>query len=78
MGHHWACRRADKNVGEASFGNYVTGQSDFIVMVLSADMEAFDQFTRRVLLNDDNVSGYTTYVCLDRVKVGLAVVAPTG
>lgn len=49
---------------------YVTGQSDFILIVLAADMEAFDAFTRRALLDDPNVRSFTTHVTLERVKTG--------
>jgi DNA-binding Lrp family transcriptional regulator len=52
---------------------YVTGTSDFILVVLSPDMEQFEAFTRRALLSDDNVKSFTTHVVLERVKVGLAV-----
>ncbi|UXI68555.1 Lrp/AsnC family transcriptional regulator [Tahibacter amnicola] len=52
---------------------YVTGQADFILVVLAADMESYEQFTRRALLDDTNVRSFSTCVSLERVKVGLAV-----
>ena len=55
---------------------YVTGQTDFILIVMAPDMEAYDAFTRRMFLDDSNVRSFTTYVTLDRVKVGLAVTLP--
>ena len=55
---------------------YVTGQADFVLIVLVADMEAYDAFTRRALLGDDNVKSFTTHVTLERVKVGLDVAVP--
>jgi DNA-binding Lrp family transcriptional regulator len=51
---------------------YVTGQADFVLVVLAADLAAYEAFTRRAL-DDDNVKSFTTHVVLDRVKVGLAV-----
>lgn len=58
---------------------YVTGQNDFVLIVLVADMEAYDAFTRRALLDDPNVRSFTTHVALERVKTGqaLAFALPT-
>jgi DNA-binding Lrp family transcriptional regulator len=52
---------------------YVTGQSDFVLVVLAADLETYEAFTRRALLSDPNVKSFTTHVALERVKVGLSV-----
>ena len=55
---------------------YVTGQADFILIVLVASMEAYDAFTQRALHSDANVRGFTTSVTLERVKTGVAVALP--
>lgn len=52
---------------------YVTGQTDFVLVVLAPDMEAYEAFARRAFLDDANVRSFTTLVALDRVKVGLDV-----
>jgi len=52
---------------------YVTGATDFILITLTRSMEAYEAFTRRVLLDDPNVRSFTTHVVLDRAKVGLSV-----
>jgi len=52
---------------------YVTGATDFVLVVLAESMEAYEAFTRRALLDDPNVRSFTTYVALERVKVGLGV-----
>jgi DNA-binding Lrp family transcriptional regulator len=52
---------------------YVTGQADFMLVVVCTDMAAYDAFTREALLADTNVKGFTTSVVLDAVKVGLAL-----
>lgn len=51
---------------------YVTGQIDFILIVLARDMADYDAFTRDALLGDPNVRSFTTHVALDRVRVGLS------
>lgn len=52
---------------------YVTGQADFVLIVLAPDMEAYDAFTREALMADSNVRSFTTHVVLERVKVSLDV-----
>lgn len=49
---------------------YVTGQSDFMLVVLVESMQAYDAFTRRALLDDANVRSFTTHVALERIKTG--------
>ena len=55
---------------------YVTGQNDFFLVVLAANMEAYELFTRQALLDDENVHSFTTHVVLERVKTGVAVPLP--
>ena len=52
---------------------YVTGQADFVLVVLARDMAAYDAFTREALMSDANVRSFTTQVVLERVKVGLDI-----
>jgi len=52
---------------------YVTGQADFVLIVLTRDMEAYDAFTREVLTGNANVRKFTTQVVLERAKVNLDV-----
>lgn len=52
---------------------YVTGQADFVLVVLVPDMEAYETFTREHLLRDANVRSFTTHVVMDRVKSGVTV-----
>ena len=55
---------------------YVTGQNDFVLVVLTRDMETYDAFTRRALLDDSNVRCFTTQVVLERVKSGAGAALP--
>jgi len=52
---------------------YVTGQFDFIAIVVVPDMTAYEAFTRDYLLADGNVRSFTTHVVLKRVKTGLTI-----
>jgi Lrp/AsnC family transcriptional regulator, leucine-responsive regulatory protein len=51
----------------------VTGESDYILIMLAKDMESYSAFTQRVLMNDNNVMSFITHVALESVKVSLAV-----
>jgi Lrp/AsnC family transcriptional regulator, leucine-responsive regulatory protein len=55
---------------------YVAGQSDFILVVLTADLQAFEAFSRHNLLDDPNVRSFTTHAALERVKTGSTVALP--
>lgn len=52
---------------------YVTGSSDFVLIILVADMAAFEELTRGPLFVDRNIRKFTTQVVLSRPKVGLDV-----
>lgn len=52
---------------------YVTGSSDFILIVTSADMADYEQFTRETFFENANVRSFHTNVVMDSVKVGLSV-----
>jgi DNA-binding Lrp family transcriptional regulator len=48
----------------------VTGDVDFMLVVLARDMAGFEAFAQEALYSDANVKSFTTFVVLDRVKVG--------
>jgi Lrp/AsnC family transcriptional regulator, leucine-responsive regulatory protein len=48
---------------------YVTGDTDFILIVLARSMPDFELFTRRALFDPD-IRRFTTNVVMTRVKVG--------
>ncbi len=51
----------------------VTGDIDFMLVVLARDMRDFETFAHDALYSDPNVKSFTTFVCLDRVKVTATV-----
>ena len=55
---------------------YVTGTCDFMLVIHASDMQAYEAFTRKALLDDANVRSFTTHVVLDPVKVAASVVIP--
>ncbi|KKD60096.1 ArsR family transcriptional regulator [Grimontia sp. AD028] len=62
--------KANKSVQQCY---YVTGSSDFILIVTAADMEEYDVFTREAFFDNVNIKSFHTNVVMDRVKTGLTV-----
>lgn len=54
---------------------YVTGESDFILIVTVRSMQEYEELTRRLFFKNNNVKHFRTYVTMNRVKVGLSVPA---
>lgn len=52
---------------------YVTGNSDFILVVTAKDMKDYEDFTRMFFFQDSNVRRFHTNVVMDSVKVGLSL-----
>lgn len=50
--------------------HYVTGESDFVLVVVVAQMADYEAFTRRVLFASGNLRKFRTMVSMDRVKTG--------
>jgi DNA-binding Lrp family transcriptional regulator len=55
---------------------YVTGDADFVLVVVVPTMSAYEALTRRLFFGNNNVKRFRTFVAMDRVKVGLAVPLP--
>lgn len=52
---------------------YVTGDSDYILIVTAADVEAYDALMQRLVGENANVRRFRTRVALGTLKRGLAV-----
>jgi Lrp/AsnC family leucine-responsive transcriptional regulator len=52
---------------------YVTGEADFILVIVVPTMTDYEALTRRLFFENNNVKKFRTFVTMDRVKVGLAV-----
>lgn len=50
---------------------YVTGETDYILIVTATDMEDYQAICRRLFEGDDNIRRYSTSIALERVKAGL-------
>ncbi len=52
---------------------YVTGSSDFILIITASDMDDYEAFTRSCFFDNSNIRNFQTNVVMDPVKVGLTV-----
>jgi DNA-binding Lrp family transcriptional regulator len=52
---------------------YVTGEADFILVIVVPSMADYEALTRRLFFGNNNVKRFRTFVAMDRVKVGLSV-----
>lgn len=52
---------------------YVTGDVDFMLVVIVPTMGDYEAFTRRMFFGNPNIRKFRTFVTMDRVKVGLSV-----
>lgn len=52
---------------------YVTGEADFILVIVVATMADYEALTRHLFFGNNNVKKFRTFVAMDRVKVGLTV-----
>jgi DNA-binding Lrp family transcriptional regulator len=68
-----AAKRAFLAAPEVQQCYYVTGEVDFMLVVLVPSMAAYEALTRRLFFADANIRRFKTFVAMDRVKAGLAV-----
>lgn len=52
---------------------YVTGDSDFILVINVKDMTEYEQLTRELFFASGNVKSFKTYVSMQRVKASMNV-----
>jgi DNA-binding Lrp family transcriptional regulator len=71
-----AAKRAFSATPEVQQCYYVTGEFDFVLVMLVPNMEAYEALTRRLFFGNNNVKRFRTLVAMDRVKVGLSVPLP--
>lgn len=57
---------------------YVTGETDFVLVIAAPDTETYDSLMGRLVSENPNVSRFTTNVALSVVKRGLTIPIPPG
>lgn len=62
-----------RNTPEVMQCFYVTGNSDFIVILTAKNMKAYEEFTRKFFFENRNIKRFQTNVVMDEVKLGLSI-----
>lgn len=52
---------------------FVTGTYDFVLIVNTRDMQHYESFSKKWLMDNPNVKHFYTHVVMDKVKVGYAI-----
>jgi len=52
---------------------FVTGTYDFVILVNARDMQHYEAFSKKWLMDNNNVKHFYTHVVMDKVKVGYTV-----
>jgi len=52
---------------------YVTGDTDFILIISVRDMDEYEQFTRSFLYDNPDIKGFKTTVVMDRIKASFYI-----
>lgn len=63
-------KKSIRNTPEVMTGYYVTGDSDFVLVITSKDMEDYERFTRKFFYENLDIKSFKTLVVMDRVKAG--------
>jgi Lrp/AsnC family leucine-responsive transcriptional regulator len=66
-------KQSIRHTQEVMNGYYVTGDSDFVLIVTARSMEDYEGFTRKFFYENPDIKGFKTMVVMDRVKVGFSV-----
>ena len=62
-------RIADEAAVQQCF--YVTGETDYILVVTATDMDDYQAICKRLFEGDENIRRYSTSIALERIKTGL-------
>jgi Lrp/AsnC family leucine-responsive transcriptional regulator len=52
---------------------FVTGAYDFVLIVNTRDMQHYEAFSKKMLMDNPNVKHFYTHVVMDKVKVGYSI-----
>jgi Lrp/AsnC family leucine-responsive transcriptional regulator len=63
-------KKSIRHTPEVMTGYYVTGDSDFVLVITAKNMEDYEQFTRRFFYENSDIKSFKTLVVMDRVKAG--------
>ncbi|WP_034386916.1 Lrp/AsnC family transcriptional regulator [Comamonas composti] len=56
---------------------YVTGESDYMLVITAADMHDYQALASRLFAADHNIRRYTSSIAMERIKTGLQLALPS-
>ncbi|MBN8953095.1 MULTISPECIES: Lrp/AsnC family transcriptional regulator [unclassified Rhizobium] len=68
-----AIKRSFQEAPEVQQCYGVTGEADFVLIIVVASMSAYEEVARRLFYDNPNVTKFKSLVTMDRVKVGLSL-----
>ncbi|KVN24840.1 AsnC family transcriptional regulator [Burkholderia pyrrocinia] len=68
-----AMKRAFEQCPQVQQCYYVTGEWDFVLILVVRDMDQYNALTRQLFFANNNVKRFKTLVSMSRVKVGIGV-----
>ena len=71
-----AAKREFASAAEVQQCYYVTGEADFVLVIMVPTMADYQALTRRLFFGNNNVKRFRSFVAMDSVKVGLSVPLP--
>lgn len=66
-------KRAVRDRAEVMSAYYVTGETDFMLVVSARDMADYEAFTRDFFYNNADIKGFKTTVVMDRIKASFSL-----
>lgn len=66
-------KRAVRDRAEVMSAYYVTGETDFVLIVSAKDMPDYEAFTRDFFYNNADIKGFKTTVVMDRIKASFSL-----
>ena len=68
-----AFRKDMKSLPEVQQCYYVTGETDFVLIIKVHDMEEYERFTKEAFFDNSNIRRFRTSVVMAEVKAGLSI-----
>ena len=66
-------KREFLNAPEIQQCYYVTGETDFILIVIVGNMVEYEELTQRLFFGNEDIKKFKTFVAMDRTKVNMSL-----
>jgi DNA-binding Lrp family transcriptional regulator len=66
-------KRQFLNAPEIQQCYYVTGETDFVLIILVESMLAYEELTRRLFFSNEDIRKFKTFVTMDRTTAGMSL-----